>query len=135
MRLLIAGFLALIAAWRWPVPAALRPSAARIGRPPRPAWPRYGDGWNSIAVPREADGQFVVAGMVNGAEVTFLVDSGASEIVLSPADARRGSATAPVQLRFTRTASTANGSGAAGAGAPCASCASASSAGAASTPW
>lgn len=73
-----------------------------------PAAVGYEDGWNSIAVPSRAGGEFVVAGVVNGAEVTFLIDSGASEIVLSPEDARRAGYRSP-QLRFSRTASTANG--------------------------
>lgn len=38
---------------------------------------------------RAADGLFYVEGMVNGAPVRFLVDTGASMIVLTAADARR----------------------------------------------
>ena len=106
MRLLTAGFLALIGL-ALALPAALRhlPTGAPTAAP---VVAGYGDGWNSIAVPRQVDGQFVVAGVVNGAEVTFLIDSGATEIVLSPADARRAGYRA-AQLRFSRTAATANG--------------------------
>ncbi len=110
MRLLLAGLLGLVALML-AMPAVVRHApvagSARAAAPAVAAG--YGDGWNSIAVPSDGRGQFVVAGMVNGAEVTFLVDSGASEIVLSPEDARRAGYRAG-QIRFTRTASTANGS-------------------------
>jgi aspartyl protease family protein len=46
--------------------------------------------------------------MVNGSRVTFLVDTGASDIVLSPADARRIGFD-PDSLVFDQLASTANG--------------------------
>jgi aspartyl protease family protein len=55
----------------------LAPSAALETRP------------GEMVVTREADGAFYVRGEVNGSRVRFLVDTGASDIVLSPADARR----------------------------------------------
>lgn len=55
-------------------------------------------------------GHFLVMGKVNGQLVRFLVDTGASETVLSPADARRvGIDTAA--LTFDRPSETANGVG------------------------
>jgi aspartyl protease family protein len=87
------------------MPAALRHLPTAM---PAVAPVAAGGGWNSITVPGGAGGQFVVAGMVNWAEVTFLIDSGASEIVLSLEDARRAGHR-PFQLRFSRTAATANG--------------------------
>ncbi|MGD1877031.1 MAG: TIGR02281 family clan AA aspartic protease [Kiloniellaceae bacterium] len=55
-------------------------------------------------------GHFTVTAMVNGQPVDFLVDTGASDIVLSPSDAARiGYPTA--ELHFTRQYSTANGIG------------------------
>jgi aspartyl protease family protein len=58
----------------------------------------------------EADpsGHYVIEAMVNGAPVTFLVDTGASEIVLTLDDARR-IGLEPRTLAFTQRFSTANG--------------------------
>ena len=112
MRLLLA-FLAMICTlWiaapesRQRLLAALAVGSA--GVPADPATGTRADGWNSIAVASDGSGHFVVEATVNGVGVTFLVDSGASAIVLSPQDARRVGYRAP-QLRFTGTASTANG--------------------------
>jgi aspartyl protease family protein len=52
----------------------------------------------------------VVTATVNGLPVDFLVDTGASDIVLSPADAAR-LGYAPESLHFTRQYVTANGIG------------------------
>ncbi len=65
---------------------------------------------NELAIGREEDGHYYVTGQVNGKAVRFLVDTGASEIVLSPGDAARlgvdiGS------LRFGGEYETANGIG------------------------
>jgi aspartyl protease family protein len=66
------------------------------------------DGPRSVVVGRSEGGQFYVMGAVNGAPVRFLIDTGASDIVLSPADAARArvSASGP-----SRPAETANGVG------------------------
>ena len=66
------------------------------------------DGWNSIAVSGDGRGHYVVEAMVNGTPVDFLVDTGASHVVLAPADAAR-LGIRPAQLRFTGRAETANG--------------------------
>ncbi|NIA68680.1 TIGR02281 family clan AA aspartic protease [Pelagibius litoralis] len=55
-------------------------------------------------------GHFTVTAEVNGVAVDFLVDTGASDIVLSPADAERVGFD-PAALSFTRQYSTANGIG------------------------
>ncbi len=55
-------------------------------------------------------GHFTVTASVNGRPVDFLVDTGASDIVLSPADARRLGYD-PDRLSFTRQYFTANGIG------------------------
>jgi aspartyl protease family protein len=61
-------------------------------------------------IAREADGGFYVTGQVNGHPIRFLVDTGSSDIVLSPADAARlGVDTA--SLSFTKQVETANGVG------------------------
>ena len=46
-----------------------------------------GDG--EVRFPAGLDGHFRIEALVNGTAVRFLVDTGASSIVLSPADARR----------------------------------------------
>jgi clan AA aspartic protease (TIGR02281 family) len=55
-----------------------------------------------------AGGHFVIEAVVNGAPVTFLVDTGASDIVLTMADAER-LGFRPENLRFTQRFATANG--------------------------
>ena len=64
-------------------------------------------GWNSIAIDG-GGGQFVARAAVNGVDVDFLIDSGASFVVLAPQDARR-IGFRQGQLRFTGSAETANG--------------------------
>ena len=54
------------------------------------------------------DGHFYADATVNGAALTFLIDTGASDIVLTPADARRIGLD-PDALSFTGQAATANG--------------------------
>jgi aspartyl protease family protein len=66
------------------------------------------DGWNSIAIAGDRQGQYVVDAVVNGTPVDFLVDTGATHVVLAPGDAAR-IGLRPGQLRFTGTAATANG--------------------------
>ncbi len=60
-------------------------------------------------------GNFYVYGAVNGQPVKFLIDTGASEIVLSPGDATRLGIDTNA-LDYNRTYQTANGTG---LGAPC----------------
>ena len=54
------------------------------------------------------DGHFRIQAIVNGARVTFLVDTGATDVVLAPDDARRVGLD-PATLNFTQLAQTANG--------------------------
>lgn len=61
-----------------------------------------------IEVSRDPLGHFVLEAMVNGADVTFLVDTGASNIVLTEEDARRAGIDLD-SLAFTGRAQTANG--------------------------
>lgn len=72
--------------------------------PQRPQVSGNGD----ITVRTSEDGHFHIEMDVNGVPVKFMVDTGASDIVLSPRDAERvGFDTAT--LNYTRTAATANG--------------------------
>ncbi len=61
-----------------------------------------------IEVPRAPDGHFHLVLQLNGEPVEFLVDTGATDIVLSLADAERAGLN-PDELAFLGTARTANG--------------------------
>ncbi|WP_299498888.1 TIGR02281 family clan AA aspartic protease [uncultured Roseobacter sp.] len=61
-----------------------------------------------IVVPRSADGHYYIAAEVNGAPVQFVLDTGATEIVLTREDAE-AVGLAPETLNFTGRAMTANG--------------------------
>jgi len=63
---------------------------------------------SAVRIRKRLDGHFVARGSVNGASLTMLVDTGASTVVLKPADAARaGIDTA--RLQFTVPVRTANG--------------------------
>ncbi len=64
----------------------------------------------SVVFARANDGHFHVEAMVDGIRINFLVDTGASGIILSPADARRLGFD-PAQLDYSIATSTANGNG------------------------
>lgn len=61
-----------------------------------------------IEVPRAPDGHYYLEVEVQGTPVRFMVDTGATDVVLSQADARRIGID-PDTLRFTGVARTANG--------------------------
>jgi aspartyl protease family protein len=65
-------------------------------------------GTGQIEVPRARDGHYYLTLQVNGEPVNFLVDTGASEMVLTPEDARRAGVTIE-DLIYTGRAMTANG--------------------------
>ena len=67
-------------------------------------------GAHELVVTQDADGGFVVMGQVNGQPVRFLVDTGASDTVLSPADAHRLGLD-KAALIFDHASETANGLG------------------------
>lgn len=54
------------------------------------------------------DGHFYATATVNGTDITFLIDTGASDIVLTEADAQRAGFD-PAALAYTSWAQTANG--------------------------
>jgi aspartyl protease family protein len=67
-------------------------------------------GDHELVLSEGVDGGYAIAGQVNGQPVDFAIDTGASDIVLSPADAQRvGIDTA--HLDFARHFETANGIG------------------------
>jgi len=61
-----------------------------------------------VVLTRDQSGHFRVVGSVNGTPVNFLVDTGASDVALSAADAKRVGFD-PATLSYTRPYSTANG--------------------------
>lgn len=65
---------------------------------------------HTMVLTASSDGGFFVMGSVNGLPVRFLVDTGASDIVLSPSDAKRLGVDITA-LQFTREYETANGVG------------------------
>jgi aspartyl protease family protein len=62
----------------------------------------------SISFPISSDGHFYIQASVNGVKIKFLADTGASKIVLSPADAARLGLKL-TELKFDRVFETANG--------------------------
>jgi aspartyl protease family protein len=62
----------------------------------------------TVSFPAGPDGHYRVQAVVNGGRVTFMVDTGASDIVLTPRDARRIGID-PDTLVFDQFAETANG--------------------------
>ncbi|HWT99421.1 MAG TPA: TIGR02281 family clan AA aspartic protease [Terriglobales bacterium] len=65
-------------------------------------------GISEIRFALNQEGHYQIDARVNGTYITFLVDTGASDVVLSPDDAER-IGLAESQLHFTERASTANG--------------------------
>jgi len=63
---------------------------------------------NSVTFPVSSDGHFYIRAQVNGVPIIFLADTGASSIVLSPADAKKLGFDLQ-QLRFDRIYETTNG--------------------------
>ncbi|CUH88984.1 clan AA aspartic protease [Phaeobacter sp. CECT 5382] len=61
-----------------------------------------------VVVPRSADGHYYLTLQVDGADIHFLVDTGASEVVLTERDARRAGID-PDKLAYLGRARTANG--------------------------
>lgn len=62
----------------------------------------------AITIPQSGDGHYHVTLKVGGVPVRFMIDTGASAVVLTPGDARRVGIDV-ARLPFTGTATTANG--------------------------
>jgi aspartyl protease family protein len=102
-----AIFIVAIAAY------ALRNDAGRLAREVGQALiPAHAvaDGPRALVIGRGDDGAFEVIGKVNGAPVRFVVDTGSTDIVLSPADAERAGLH-PQAGSFSLPSQTANGVG------------------------
>ena len=61
-----------------------------------------------ITVPRNFDGHYYLTLEGNGAPISFVIDTGATDLVLTPQDASRAGLNT-AQLRYTNRAMTANG--------------------------
>ena len=67
-------------------------------------------GERELTISESDGGHYLVFGAVNGAQIRFLVDTGASDIVLSPEDARKAGIDTDA-LRYDKPFGTANGVG------------------------
>ena len=76
------------------VDAPLPVTAPSTSSPPA-VRPAAGNGFASHELKRAGDGHFYVDAQVNGARVRFLVDTGASVVALTPADAQRAGIALP----------------------------------------
>ena len=86
-----------------PADNAIAPVAPVAGDKPAEAAPvRAGNGAASRALERAPDGHFYAEAQVNGARVTFLVDTGASIVALTPADAQRAGIALPSERATAR---------------------------------
>ena len=83
--------------------------AQRVRSEFAPAYP-VATGAHELVVTQDDGGGFFVMGQINGQPVRFLIDTGASDTVLSPADARRLGVDLAA-LHFDHVAETANGPG------------------------
>jgi aspartyl protease family protein len=96
---------------RWPpVPAQGAKSAdpGPTAAVPLPTILRPGPSTHTLVYRTGPLGHVVVTASVNGAPIRFLVDTGASTVTLSPADARAAGIN-PSALAFDKTTTTANG--------------------------
>ena len=66
------------------------------------------DGEQSVRIRKRSDGHFIVKTQANGVPLSMLVDTGASTVVLKPADAQKLGID-PERLRYSVPVQTANG--------------------------
>jgi aspartyl protease family protein len=99
----IAGVLVLGYAWRDPLLEAGRQLRGQL----LPGYP-VASGSGEMTLTEHDGGGYQVIGSVNGAAVRFLIDTGASDIVLTATDARAAGID-PDALGYNRPAATANG--------------------------
>ncbi len=76
--------------------------------PGSPISTRDGEGLVSVTLAKAENGHFEVRGLVNGKTIPFMIDTGASSIVLSANDARRAGID-PDKLTYSTPIMTANG--------------------------
>jgi aspartyl protease family protein len=86
-------------------------AAAAIAQAPNSSAPEVSVLWpnpSTLVLDAGPDGPFVVSGSANGASVRFLVDTGATLVVLTPRDARAAGID-PSALVYDKAMRTANG--------------------------
>jgi aspartyl protease family protein len=76
-------------------PAPVTAPAAPVAAPP--AFAPAGNGVAGRALTRSADGHFYAEAQVNGARIRFMVDTGASMVALTAADAQRAGIALPTE--------------------------------------
>lgn len=87
---------------------ALAPEPLRVARLDAPGFAPAAEAAPSAAVRKGADGHFWAEGQVNGEPVRFLVDTGATAVALTPADAER-LGFRPQDLTYSYRVTTAGG--------------------------
>src|SRR5581483_7589756 len=70
--------------------------------------PQISPGGRTVVIPRDGRGHFQVDARIDGKQMGFMVDTGASVIALTASDARR-LGLHPMQREFTAEVKTANG--------------------------
>jgi aspartyl protease family protein len=103
----VFGVLLIGYAYREPLMSLARPVMSEIN-PSRPLEVIDPDGVESLVLSRSSNGHFQVSARLDGTDVTFLVDTGASRSVLTYRDAERAGLE-PDTLSFNVPISTANG--------------------------
>ncbi|HMG46822.1 MAG TPA: TIGR02281 family clan AA aspartic protease [Allosphingosinicella sp.] len=84
--------------------ARVEAAAAKVEPAGLPPGSSAGNGVASREIARSADGHFYLDAQVNGAQVHFLVDTGASMVALTPADAQRAGIALPSERTTARGA-------------------------------
>ena len=110
-NLLLWGAIALVLAIGYAYRDELSGVGARLRSEFLPGDPVASADAHVLTLTQDESGDFYVYGSANGVRIRFLVDTGASDIVLSPADARRLGIDMAA-LHFVRGFETANGIGA-----------------------
>jgi aspartyl protease family protein len=99
----LAGLVLLGYAWRDPLLRLAQQARAQLV----PGYP-VASGTGEITIAEDDSGGYRVIGSVNGVAMRFLIDTGASDIVLTGADARRAGIDLE-SLDYSRPVATANG--------------------------
>lgn len=102
----VIGYLAVTENWPPRQGDARPPVAATAATAPAPGGKRSIG--NSMTIPADASGHYLVTVHVNGMPIRFLVDTGATLIALTPKDAEAAGFERD-QLNFSRPVHTANG--------------------------
>jgi aspartyl protease family protein len=95
--------------YRYEILTAVHKATGELAYPPTaPRAEGDGDPERAIRIRRRPDGHFIARAAVNGTDLPMLVDTGASTVVLKPADAQKLGIDTD-KLRYTVAVQTANG--------------------------